>query len=157
LSESLEKAFRTLGFDPCAMDIKEFLDKVASNEVDAQENPLAVIRDFRFHDHHKYITLTGHIIGIVLVLCNAKIFDAWPDDVQDAVVLAGEEATRLQRELAAAEDEAVLAELAAGKTEIIRLTAGERKAFAAAAAPLIDAYREQMGPDVFDYLRRRPA
>ena len=50
---------------------------------------------------------------------------------------------------------AVLAELAAGKTEIIRLSAAERKVFAAATAPLIDVYREEMGPDVFKYLRRR--
>jgi TRAP-type C4-dicarboxylate transport system substrate-binding protein len=150
LSEFLEDAFRALGFEPCAMDIKEFLDKVASNEVDAQENPLGVIRDFAFHDHHRYITLTGHIIGVVLLICNAKIFDAWPDDVKDAVVQAAEDATRVQRRLAAAEDEAVLAELDTGETEIIRLTAVERRAFAAATAPLIDACRQRIGPDVFD-------
>jgi TRAP-type C4-dicarboxylate transport system substrate-binding protein len=153
LSEFLEDAFRTLGFEPCAMDIKEFLDKVASNEVDAQENPLGVIRDFRFHDHHRHITLTGHIIGVVLLICNAKIFDAWPDDVKEAVLQAAEEATRLHRELASAEDESVLAELDSGDTEIIRLTAAERKAFEAATAPLIEACRERIGPDVFAYLR----
>lgn len=150
LSEFLEKAFRTLGFEPCAMDIKEFLDKVAAHEVDAQENPLGVIRDFRFHEYHRYITLTGHIIGVVLLICNAKIFDAWPDDVQQAVLQAAEDATRVQRQLATAEDEGVLAELESGDTEIIRLTATERRAFAAATAPLIEAYRQQIGPDVFD-------
>jgi len=150
LSEFLEKAFRTLGFEPRAMDIKEFLDKVASNDVDAQENPLGVIQDFRFHDYHKYITLTGHIIGVVLLICNAKIFDSWPDDVKEAVLQAAEDATRLQRQLATAEDEEVLAELDNGHTEIIRLTAAERKAFKTATSPLIGAYRGRIGADVFD-------
>ena len=149
LSEFLEKAFRALGFEPCAMDIKEFLDRLAAHEVDAQENPLGVIRDFKFQDHHKYLTLSGHIIGLVLVLCNAEIFDAWPDDVKRAVLQAAEEATRLHRGLARAEDEAVLAELDNGKTEIIHLTAAEHKAFAAATAPLIEAYRQQIGPKIF--------
>jgi C4-dicarboxylate-binding protein DctP len=153
LSEFLEDAFRALGFEPCAMDIKEFLDKVASNDVDAQENPLGVIRDFAFHDHHRYNTLTGHIIGVVLLICNAEIFDAWPADVQHAVLQAAEDATRLQRRLATAEDEGVLAELDNGETEIIRLTAAERQAFEATTAPLIEACRERIGPDVFAYLR----
>lgn len=151
LSEFLENAFRALGFEPCAMDIKEFLERVASNDVDAQENPLGVIRDFEFHNYHKYITLTGHIIGVVLVLCNAKMFDSWPDDVKDAVLQAGDDATRVQRELATAEDETVMAELDNGKTEFIHLTADERKVFADMTAPLIDAYRKKIGSDVFKF------
>lgn len=150
LSEYLEDAFRALGFEPCAMDIKEFLDKVASNDVDAQENPLGVIRDFAFHDHHRYITLTGHIIGVVLLICNADIFDSWPADVQHAVLQAAEDATRLQRRLATAEDDSVLAELENGETEIIRLTAAERQAFEATTAPLIEACRDRIGREVFD-------
>ncbi len=152
LSEFLENAFCALGFEPCSMDIKEFLDTVATGDVDAQENPLAVIRDFGLQQHHPYLTLSGHICGVIQHLCNADIYNSWPADVQRAVDEAARKATRVQRALALAEDDQVLAELEAGDAEIVRLTDEERAAFIEKVSPLFDAYKKKFGLPIFDAL-----
>lgn len=152
LSEFLENAFRALGFEPCSMDIKDFLDQVETDQVNAQENPLAVIRDFDLQKYHQHLTLSGHICGVVQMLCNGAMYESWPEEVQRAVDAAADEATRVQRELAMAEDDDVLAELEAGDTKIIRLSDDERNAFIDAVSPLLNEYRQKFGRQVFDAL-----
>ncbi len=159
MSDFLIEAFKPFGFDPVTMDIKDFIeqiDDVSDKAVDAQENPLTNIANFNIHEHHKYITLTGHILGVALMLCNKEVYDSWPADVRAAAQSAAREASDVQRKLAIAEDEAVLAkfkkEKTTDKTEVIHLTPPERKAFEEAAAPLVDQCRDLIGVNLFQYL-----
>jgi len=152
MSDFLIEAFKPLGFDPVSMDIKDFVEQISDGVVDAQENPLTNIANFNVHKHHKYITLTGHILGVALMLCNKEVYDSWPDDVRAAVDIAARQASAAQRQRAMAEDEAVLAKFKADNTDVIHLSASERKAFEDAAAPLVDKYRDQIGADLFKYL-----
>ena len=110
---------------------------------------MTTIYNFKVHEFHRYITLTGHIFGVTLLLCNAEIYGTWPYDVTDAVEAAAQEATRTQRELATAEDKDVLAKLDPDQNEIIHLTAAERAAFVDAVTPLLNDYRDKLGPNIF--------
>ena len=152
MSDFLIEAFKPFGFDPVNMDIKDFIEQIDDGVVDAQENPLTNIANFNVHKHHQYITLTGHILGVALMLCNKEVYDSWPEDVRAAAEAAAREASLTQRKLAMAEDEAVLEKFALEKADVIHLSAPERKAFEVAAAPLVDKYRDQIGADLFQYL-----
>ncbi len=66
---------------------------------------------------------------------------------------AGREATAYQRELAAAEDAAIMAKLDPREVEIVNLTPAEHAAFVAALAPMLEKYKRELDPALFDALR----
>ena len=74
-SEGYHAAFRALGMEPVTIDIRDFVEAIASGTVDAQENPLANVRQFGLQAYHRHVTMTAHFHGIALLLCNAKMLD----------------------------------------------------------------------------------
>jgi TRAP-type transport system periplasmic protein len=152
MSELHGEAFRALGFEPLAIDIKEFTEQIGGERIQAQDNPLTNIYNFGVHNHHRYITLTGHFWGASCFVCNAAHYREWPKDVQAAVESAAKTATAYQRQLAAAEDAEILAKLDPGKNEVIRLTGAERAAFMKAVQPVIDKHRKELDPKLFAQL-----
>jgi TRAP-type C4-dicarboxylate transport system substrate-binding protein len=152
MSELHGQVFRALGFEPMAADIKRFVAEIAGGPFDAQDNPLTNIYTFGVHRHHPYITLTGHFFGASFMIVNEAHYQGWPRPVQAAVDEAAREATAWQRELAAAEDEDVLARLDPRQNDVIELTAEEDAAFVTAVQPVLARYRAELDPKLFDYL-----
>ncbi|MDH5749801.1 MAG: TRAP transporter substrate-binding protein [Rhodospirillales bacterium] len=150
MSDLPGEAFQAMGFEPVALDIKLLMDKIGSGEIEAQDNPLTSIYNFNIHKHHRYITLSGHIFGVVLMLCNRKAYQSWPEEVRRAVDGAAHEATALQRKLAAEQDAEMMVKLGAGETEILQLSEAERAAFIDAVAPVVERYRQSLDRDLFE-------
>jgi TRAP-type C4-dicarboxylate transport system substrate-binding protein len=153
LSELIAETLSALGCTPIPEDIKVFFEQIGTDRFDGQENPLTNIYNFGVHNHHRYITLTGHICGASLMLCNAERYRSWPQDVRDAIDAAAAEATAHQHRLAAAEDAQMMAKFDPAKNEIITLTPEEHAAFVAAAQPVLDKHRGTLDPKLFEYLR----
>ena len=108
-----QATFRALGFEPRFIDVKDFPAAVRTGAVDAQENPLTNIVNFKVHETHRYVTMTGHFYGVTLVLGNRARIESWPKRARDALHEAVAVATEAQRRFAAEEDVARLADLAA--------------------------------------------
>jgi len=141
-----------LGFIPIPVDIKEFVEQVATDRFQAQENPLTNTFNFNVHRHHRYITLSGHFFGASAFVCSQAQYASWPQEVQRAVERAAREATAYQHQLAAAEDEEILAKLDPGENELIRLSAAEHDAFVKAVEPVRERHRGDLDPKLFEYL-----
>ena len=141
-----QSVFQRLGFEPVVLDVKDLGPAVAAGTVDAQENPLTSTFNFGIHEHHRFVTLSGHVLGVAALLCNAAIDDGWPAAVRDAVRAAAAEVTTAQRAMAAAEDAAILERLGP-ETEITRLDATDLAAFRAAVAPVVEDLRRRHGGD----------
>ena len=152
MSELHGEVFKALGFEPIASDVKEFVEQIAGERFQAQDNPLTNIYNFGVHHHHRYITLSAHFWGASAMVCNAEHYRAWPRDMQAAVDAAAREATAFQRQLAADEDEAILKMLDPARNDVIRLTDVERAAFMRAVAPVLAKYRRELDPTLFAYL-----
>jgi TRAP-type transport system periplasmic protein len=152
MSDLHGEAFRALGFEPLAIDIKEFTEQIGGERIQAQDNPLTNIYNFGVHNHHRYITLTGHFWGASCFVCNAAHYRDWPKDVQVAVESAAKAATAYQRQLAAAEDAEILAKLDPAKNDVIELTGAERAAFMKAVAPVVDRHRTELDAKVLELL-----
>lgn len=152
MSDLHGEVFRMLGFEPLAVDIKDFTEQIGGDRFDGQDNPLTNIYNFGVHHHHRYITLTAHFWGASAFVCNAAQYRGWPEDVRAAVDAAAREATAYQRQLAAAEDAEIMKKLDPAQNEVIELTAAERAAFEQAVQPVLDKYRKQLGPKLFAYL-----
>ena len=146
------EVFRALGFEPIAADIKRFVAEVGGDAFDAHDNPLTNIYTFGVHRYHPYITLTGHFFGASFLIVNERLYRGWPDEVRDAVDEAAAEATVLQRQLAASEDEDVLARLNPRENDVIHLTGGEHAAFVEAVQPVLARYRTTLDPRLFELL-----
>ena len=152
MSDLHGEVFRALGFEPIKSDIKDFVEQVGGDRFQAQDNPLTNIYNFGVHNHHRYITLTAHFWGSSAFVCNAAQYLGWPKDVQDAVTAAAKEATACQRQLAAVEDAEIMKKLDPAKNEVIDLTDAERGAFRKAVQPVLDKYRKELDPILFEYL-----
>ena len=148
VSELHVACFRLLGFEPLPVDVKVFVDEIATGKYQAQDNPLTNTYNFGVHRYHPYITLSSHLWGAALFICREAVYAEWPADVRAAVDAAAREANAEQHRLAAAEDEEV-ARRFPPSTELITLSAAEQQAFVAAVEPLIAEYRARLGDDLF--------
>ena len=86
------------------IDVADLSRAVAERTVDAQENPLTNLVNFNIHAHHRYVSLTGHLLGIALLLVNRARYDALPDASRRMLNAAARESEAHQRALATAED-----------------------------------------------------
>lgn len=138
-----QRVFRALGFEPLVIDAKDLTASVSSGAVDAQENPLTNTYNFGLHDALPVITLTGHLMGIALVVINQLKLAALPSDIHAAVVAAAAEATEVQRALARRDDEVCTQRLSDAGAELIELSEAEHAGWREAAAPHVAACRAQ--------------
>lgn len=147
-SDDHQRVFRALGFEPMAIDVRDLPDAVKTGRVDAQENPLTNIYNFDLHDTHRTITLTGHLLGVALVLFNAKTVASWSPETRAAVEQAVAEATAAQRQFAEDDDTICTQAMEADGVTFVHLTPDERAAFAAATRAEVDATRAGFGADL---------
>lgn len=126
-----QAAFRRLGFQPMFIDPADLPRAIAERRVDAQENPLTNMVNFGVHLHHRFVSLTGHLLGIALLLVNRARFDALPAEVQTTLADAASNATARQRALAADEDAACMKVLADAGVAVIDPNAIDLAAFRA--------------------------
>jgi TRAP-type transport system periplasmic protein len=152
VSELHGETLSALGFVPIPVDIKEYVEQIATERFQAQENPLTNTFNFNVHHYHRYITLSGHFFGTSVLVCSKTQFARWPADIQSAVEQAAKEANAHQHALAAAEDDEILAKIDPRENEVIRLTPAEHDAFVKAVEPVLAKHRKNLDPKLFDHI-----
>jgi tripartite ATP-independent transporter DctP family solute receptor len=148
-----QKSFAALGFKPTFIDVKDFPGAVRSGAVDAQENPLTNTVNFKVHESHPYVTMTGHFYGVSLVLGNAARIAALPQVARAALDEAMAEATQAQRGFAAEDDILCLQELRAAGVEVLDPDSFDREAFARATAGVVESEAAALDPKILALLR----
>lgn len=128
-----------IGFEPVVTDVKELVSACESGLVQAQENPLTNMLTFGLDRWHHYVSLTGHIFGIVLLVAHKPWFDALDDNQQVAIRAGASSATRLQRDLALAEDVAGIETLLNRGVEVLHSDEINLEAFRRSIGPLQEA------------------
>ena len=147
-NENHRALFQSLGFEPQVIDVKHVEAAVNGGEVDAQENPLTNTYNMGLSKSQRFITLSGHLMGISLVLFNRKTFEAWPEHIRDIVKQAAAEATIAQRARAEADETRCVASLREDGVEILELTEDQRAAFRNAVAPVVSRLAADLNPDL---------
>ena len=147
-NEGHQRVFRALGFEPAAIDVRDLPDAVKSGRVTAQENPLTNILNFALHETHKHILMTRHLLGVALVLFNAKRLASLDPELRAGLERAVDRAASAQRQFAEEDDTFCSAELRAQGVEITELDGPTRAAFAAATRPEVDTTRSQFTPEL---------
>lgn len=132
-----QRTLRAFGFRPVVTDVRELRQAVVNGTVDAQENPLTNMLNFGIHQHHRYLSLTGHIFGVALLVCRSSWFKALLPEVSATLTAAASAATQMQRELAVEEDRIVLSRLQEFGVEIIPQGGLQLEGFREAASPVL--------------------
>ena len=124
-----QAAFRQLGFQPIFIDVADLAGAVADRTVDAQENPLTNLVNFGLHVHHRFVSLTGHLVGVAPLLINRARYQALSGELRQAVAAAAAESVALQRKLAVAEDAGCRQLLANAGVDLLEFDATDRRRF----------------------------
>ena len=153
-NEAHQRVFRALGFDPQSIDVRDLPDAVVTGRVDAQENPLTNILNFRLHETHRHILLTRHLLGVALVLFNAERLGTLDPDLRAGLQRAVDRATAEQRRFAEEDDQICGDEMRKQGVELVELDDDTRAAFAAATRPEVDETRKAFSPELRDLFDR---
>ena len=114
-------------------------------------NPISP--NFKIYENHRYVSLTGHFFGVLLLVCNRQWFDSLSAKQQRTVDAAVAMATQQQRTLAAQQDSALLTELAQRGVQILSSSDLDRVAMRSVTAHIIERERQTLSkPIVQHYL-----
>ena len=139
------ESFKAFGADPTPMSGTELYTALQQGVVDGMESPLAWIVPSRFHEVQPYMSLSFHFYSPSPVLMNKATFDSYPEDVQTAVIEAGELAKQHQIAFVEEIETVLIQEAADYGTEIIEPEEFDTEAFVAASAPLYEAFEDEYG------------
>jgi TRAP-type C4-dicarboxylate transport system substrate-binding protein len=101
------------------------------------------------HKFHKYHTLSSHFYISRPIFLHRASFDAWPQDLQQAMRHAVTGAVAYQRDLAIEEHTQSRQAIENAGCEIVELTPAEHGAFAAAVQPLLADAHGMYGEAMF--------
>ena len=138
--------FAALQFSPRFIDVKDLGREVRNRTIDAQENPLTNLINFDIHKTHRFVSLKGQFFGIALVLANkaslGKLDTAQLATLEHCIA----HATGIQRELAAAEDEACLQLLQADGVDVVQKGQLDHAAFRARVVDVVANETHHLDP-----------
>ncbi|WP_233275832.1 TRAP transporter substrate-binding protein [Salibacterium aidingense] len=92
-------AWSGAGASPQTMAFNEVFTGLQQGVIDGQENPVDLIHSAGFYEVQDYVNVTEHVYGWVYVVVGNDQFNELDEEMQEAVVEAGEEVQSLSREL----------------------------------------------------------
>ena len=92
-------AMEALGAKPTPMAFAEVFTSLQQKTIDAQENPLAMIKTGNFYEVQQYLNKTEHLRSIVYIVVSKSKLESMPKDLQDLVIRAGKEMMDYENQL----------------------------------------------------------
>jgi tripartite ATP-independent transporter DctP family solute receptor len=135
------KMFEGYGANPTPMSFSEVFAALQTGVIDGQENPYANIASAKFNEVQKYLSETNHVYTPSFPVASLKRWEAWPPEVQDAILQAGAEVQPWTYETAAKLDADLRQQLIDGGMEF---NEADRAAFVAASQPIYDQFAAEV-------------
>jgi C4-dicarboxylate-binding protein DctP len=148
-SKVLDSQMRSLGATPQVMAFSEVYQALQTGVVDGTENPPSNLYTQKMHEVQKYMTMSDHGVIEYAVVVNKKFWEGLPGDIRTILEGAMKDATKHTNDTARQENEEALAKVkASGKTQIITLTADEKKAWKKALVKVHTEHEDKIGKDL---------
>jgi tripartite ATP-independent transporter DctP family solute receptor len=96
-SQVFADIFRSLGAEPAVINSNRIYDAARMGEVDGQENPLAIIDEFKLYEVQRYCSLTSHMWSGFNLLANLDVWRRLPEDARESIERNGAKYAGLQR------------------------------------------------------------
>lgn len=162
-------SFRQLGADPVNMNWGDAVAGFQQGVVDGQENPVGVLIPVQIYQYHKYVTFWNYLVDPLIIYWSQRQWNAFPKEIQDAIMEAAHEAGRFETALCRAgldgdtslnilknefdytmEVPTPIAYLEEKGMEVHTLTPEELDAFIKASKPVYDKWVKKIGPEVYE-------
>ena len=155
-SKVLDSQMRALGSVPQVMAFSEVYQALQTGVVDGTENPMSNLYTQKMHEVQKYLTLSDHGYLGYAVIVNRKFWEGLPADIRKDLEAAMKDATRYANDIAKAENDEALAKVkASGKTQIITLSAEEKKAWKKALLKVHQEHGDKIGRDLIQSIYKQ--
>lgn len=143
-----------LGADASPMAWTEVFTALQQGVIDSQENPLATIYDVKFYEVQKYLNLTQHVYSPAPLMMGAQLFTSLSEADQAIVEEAAALAVPVQREASQKMEQELIGQLAElGMT----VTEPDLDAFREKVQPVIEKWKDTVGPDLIAAATQPPA
>lgn len=134
---------------PTPMAWGEVFTALQQGTVDGQENPLIIFSTNKLSEAQDYLSMTGHFYSPAVIMINQAAFEGYPEDVQEAILKAEEEAREWERQFSIDQDNTLLDEI---KAEGVTVTEVDRDAWQKACQPIYEMYEDRINQDYVNAL-----
>lgn len=140
-----EKIWTMLGANTHPYPFRDIYENLKNGNCDGQEHPVATIFSGKFHEVQKYLSLTRHLYGPLIMIMNKAKFDSLPEDMQKLLVAAARIGARAQRQFIVDNEAGAIAEMQKAGMEV---NEADAKLFRDMLRPTIERdYVEKNGDD----------
>ena len=92
------KTFEALGAAPVSMQFSELFSALQQGAVDGQDNGMILSMDSKFNEVQGYYTDLGHVQDTSVIFISESFYQSLPEDLQQVVVQAAQEAVAKERQ-----------------------------------------------------------
>ena len=114
--------FKSIGFIPKPLDVRDFKIAIKEDTIDAQENPLTNYWNFGIYKKQKFVTLSSHMIGFCLFVINSNYFEELTIEEKKCIINSSKKSNIFQRTLAINEDDILIEKIKAEGIKISNLS-----------------------------------
>ena len=112
-SDLIIKTYQALGINPTPVAWSETFTALQQKVVDGQETPYAAIYSMKFAEIQKYLTETHYMFQLEPLIMSEYLFQDQSEEVQQAILAAGQEATEFSLKWIQEKEEGIKQELVA--------------------------------------------
>jgi len=146
-SEIVMSFYRALGADPVPMDYAEVYNGLQMGTIDAQENPIVLIHDMKFHEVQKHLTVSEHAVLAGVLVYGTNWFEGLSPEHQEILMEAGRDLVKRQRVLAREVEQEDLKTIEESGTEVYKLSAEEKAPLREATQAVKEQYAAKHGDE----------
>jgi len=114
--------FKSIGFIPKPLDVRDFKIAIKEDTIDAQENPLTNYWNFGIYKKQKFVTMSSHMIGFCLFVINSDYFEKLTKEEKKCIINSSKKSNVFQRTLAINEDDILIEKIKAEGVKISNLS-----------------------------------
>jgi C4-dicarboxylate-binding protein DctP len=156
-SDVIRSYLEKWGAETTPMAFAEVFTALQQGVVDGQYNPYSNIESQQFYTVQNYLTVSNHAYLVYPLVINKEFFESLPDDLQQVVTEAADEASTYVSEIAEEDNQEARRVIEdSGEIEFIELSEAERQAFKDEVVPSVwNEFSGDIGQDVIDELLAR--
>ncbi|QLF71497.1 TRAP transporter substrate-binding protein (plasmid) [Peteryoungia desertarenae] len=140
------ETWKALGASPTPMAFSEVFTSLQNGTIDAQENPLALIKSANFNEVQKFVNKTEHVRSWIYLTISEMTWNKLSEDDRKAVMEAASRAQAYERELFLADEGKLVEELTSKGMTFVEV---DGAAFAAKAKDAVLAnVKDEIRPQV---------
>jgi tripartite ATP-independent transporter DctP family solute receptor len=146
--------FKRLGANPTPMSFGELYTALQQGTVDGQENPFTLIYESKFFEVQKYVSATGHVFSVVMLLSNKKFMDSLPEDLRKIVTDAAADFVKEHRRVMPLAEDENMELLTESGMALNELTPEQKKPFVEATASVYQEFEADLTKEIMDLAKK---